>query len=107
MRSTKPVRLAELVLAIAVLSLTAATAAPARADATDDAFLAALASKGINFESPESAIGAAHEVCNELRGGRSKIDVANEIMRSSNLDGYHAGYFVGVSVRAYCPNFAG
>jgi hypothetical protein len=78
-----------------------------RADATDDAFLAAISSKGIKFQSSKTALGAAHEVCDELGLGRSKGDVANEVMNNSNLSGYAAGYFVGTSVRAFCPNFAG
>jgi Protein of unknown function (DUF732) len=101
-------RLAELAWAIAVLSFAAAAAPTAHAnDARDDTFLAALVSKGISFGSPQSALIAAHEVCDELGLGKSKTDVASEVMRNSNLDGYHAGYFVGASVRAYCPQYAG
>jgi len=99
-------RLAELALAIALLSF-AATAAPnAHAESHDDTFLAALTSKGIKFGSPQSAIIAAHEVCDELGLGKPKSEVANELMQNSNLDGYHAGYFVGTSVAAYCPKYA-
>lgn len=75
----------------------------AQADAVDSQFLNALQSHGINFGSPQTAIQAAHRVCDELDAGRLKSDVANEVETSSNLDGYHAGYFVGVSVAAYCP----
>lgn len=95
-----------LLLAGALLCLAGAAAPTAHADATDDAFLAALRSKGITYGSPESAIVAAHEVCDELDLGRQKVDIANNVMRNSNLDAYHAGYFVGVSIRAYCPNYA-
>ncbi|UGT94460.1 DUF732 domain-containing protein [Mycobacterium ostraviense] len=35
--------------------------------------------------------------------GRQKPDVATDVTNSSNLDGYRAGYFVGVSIAAYCP----
>lgn len=79
----------------------------ARADATDDAFLAGIGAKGIRFQSPETALIAAHEVCDELDLGRSKQDVAAEVMRNSNLSGYLAGYFVGASVHAFCPQHAG
>jgi hypothetical protein len=27
-------------------------------------------------------------------------------LSSSTLDSYHAGYFVGVSIKAYCPKYA-
>ena len=99
-------RLAELALAIALLSF-AAAAPNAHAESHDDTFLAALTSKGIKFGSPQSAIIAAHEVCDELGLGKAKSNVANELMQNSNLDGYHAGYFVGTSVAAYCPKYAG
>lgn len=82
-------------------------AAPAAdADATDDAFLAALKAKGIKFESPDKALIAGHEVCDELDGGKTPAQVASTVQGNSNLDGYHAGYFVGVSIRAYCPQYA-
>lgn len=77
------------------------------ADPIDDKFLAALQSRGINYQSPEAAIEAAHQVCTELGSGRSKDDVAQEVIQRSGLDPYHAGYFVGASVGAYCPQFSG
>ncbi len=81
-------------------------AAPtAHASAADDAFLAALTAKGINYESPETAIRSGHLVCQELESGESPQQVANDVMTNSHLDGYHAGYFVGVSIRAYCPKY--
>jgi hypothetical protein len=100
-------RLTGLLFVAALLDLTGFAAPSARADATEDAFLAAITAKGIHFQSPETALVAAHEVCDELGLGRSKQDVANEVMQNSNLSGYSAGYFVGASVRAFCPNFAG
>lgn len=77
----------------------------AHASAADDAFLAALTAKGINYESPETAIRSGHLVCQELESGESPQQVANDVMSNSHLDGYHAGYFVGVSIRAYCPKY--
>jgi len=107
-RSPNPVRLllAELVLLVALLSLVGAAAPTARADAVDDTFLAALKSKSINFASSQSAIIAGHEVCDELDLGRQASDVANDVTKNSNLDGYHAGFFVGVSIAAFCPRHA-
>ena len=82
-------------------------AAPtAHADATDDAFLAALTAKGNKFETREKALIAGHEVCDELDGGKTPVQVASTVQANSNLDGYHAGYFVGVSISAYCPQYA-
>ena len=79
----------------------------AHADPVDDKFLAALQSRQITYTSAEAAIDAAHQVCTELANGRSKADVAQEVMDRRCLDPYHAGYFVGASVGAYCLQFEG
>ena len=104
-RSPSPLRslLAGLVLAVALLGLVAVAAPTAHADAVDSNFLGALASKGITFASGQSAIVAGHEVCDELDQGRQASDVANTVMTQSGLDGYHAGFFVGASIAAFCP----
>jgi hypothetical protein len=94
---------ARLVL-VAALGLPAAPIA--QADATDDAFLGALTSKGIHFGSPEKAFIAGHEVCDELDNGKSPTQVASTVQSNSNMDGYHAGFLVGAAIRAYCPKYA-
>lgn len=106
----KPVR-ARSLLAIGVAPLAGllgALAASATANATsaDDAFLAALKAKGINYESPDTAVNSGHTVCHELDMGQTPEQVANNVLSSSSLDSYHAGYFVGVSIKAYCPKYA-
>ncbi|OBF60731.1 hypothetical protein A5787_18345 [Mycobacterium sp. 852002-50816_SCH5313054-b] len=93
---------AALVVVLAALAPFAA-AAVAHADAVDDAFLGALTAKGIHFGSPGKAIIAGHEVCDELDNGKSAAQVASTVQANSGLDGYHAGYFVGAAIRAYCP----
>jgi hypothetical protein len=92
---------------VALLSLVGIAAPTAHADAVDGNFVNALNTKGITFASALSAISAAHEVCDELDSGRASTDVANDVMQQSSLDGYHAGFFVGVSIAAYCPRHAG
>jgi hypothetical protein len=94
-----------LVLAFAVLGVVAMAAPTAHADYAIDSssFLGALTSRGITFTSKQAAIAAAHEVCDELNQGKQTSDVANNVMTLSNLDGYHAGFFVGASIAAYCP----
>ena len=108
-RSPRPVR-----SLVAGLALTAALAGPgavaiptARADAVDNVFVNAVKTKGINFSSPQAAVIAGHEVCDELDLGKRKSDVASEVMSNSQLDGYRAGFFVGASVAAYCPRYHG
>ena len=95
------------VLVVAVLGLAGLATPTARADAVDDKFLAALKSHGVTVQSPQAAIVAGHEVCDELDLGRHQPDVAAEVMQNSNLDSYKAGYFVGVSIAAFCPRNAG
>lgn len=92
----------------AMVGLLGALAASVTAHATsaDDAFLAALKAKGINYESPDAAVNSGHTVCHELDMGQSAEQVANNVLSSSSLDSYHAGYFVGVSIKAYCPKYA-
>jgi hypothetical protein len=96
---------ARLVL-VAALGALAVAAPIAHADATDDAFLGALTSKGIHFGSPDKAFIAGHEVCDELDTGKSPTQVASTVQSNSNMDGYHAGFFVGAAIKAYCPQHA-
>jgi hypothetical protein len=106
-RSRSPLRslLTGLVLAFAVLGVVAVAAPTAHADYAVDSgsFLGALNSRGITFTSKPAAIAAGHEVCDELDQGKQASDVANNVMTLSNLDGYHAGFFVGASIAAFCP----
>ena len=106
-RSPNPLRslLAGLVLAVTPLSVVAVAAPTAHADAAVDSskFLGALSSRGITFTSGQAAIVAGHEVCDELDHGQQASDVANTVITQSNLDGYHAGFFVGISIAAFCP----
>ena len=105
-RSPSPLRslLTGLVATFALLSVVGVAAPTAHADAVDSSnFLGALSSRGITFASGQRAIVAGREVCDELDQGRQASDIANDVMTQTNLDGYHAGFFVGVSIAAFCP----
>ena len=104
--SPSQVMLAARLVVVAALGPLAVAAPIAHADAADDAFLSALSTKGIHFGSPDKALIAGHEVCDELGNGKTPNQVASTVMSNSDLDGYHAGYFVGASIRAYCPKYA-
>jgi hypothetical protein len=86
----------------ALLGPLGATAPLARAEPIDDRFLAALQAQGITYQSAEAAIAAGHLVCQELDQGEAPEQVAQDVMNVSNLDPFHAGYFVGASIGAYC-----
>jgi hypothetical protein len=92
------------VLAAALLGALG-TASTAHADGTDDAFIAALRTHGIEHESVQTEIMAGHLVCHQLSMGKTDVQVATDVMSSSTLDGENAGYFVAVAERAYCPQY--
>ena len=76
------------------------------ADTTDDKFLAALKSQGISDHiSSAHAIEAGHFVCQKLDDGVSPGDVATDVLASSNMPAYHSGFFVGASIKLYCPQY--
>ncbi len=78
----------------------------AHADTKDDQFLALLKSAGItDHVSPQHAIEAAHTVCQKLDDGMTPIDVANDVLNSSSMPAYYCGYFVGASIKLYCPQY--
>ena len=80
-------------------------AAPiAHADTNDGRFLAALTSEGITDHiSPQHAIEAGHTVCQKLNAGQTPTQVANDVLNSSAMPAYQSGYFVGASIKEYCP----
>lgn len=76
---------------------------PNSSGAKDAEFLHNLDQHNITYQSPAWAIWDAHEVCNALYIGHSVDDVVRELLRQTELDPWHAGYFVGVSIATYCP----
>jgi hypothetical protein len=82
-------------------------AAPAAADPLDDAFVAALAKNGIAMSDRNNAVSMAHTVCAGFDKGEPSTAVAMRIVKDTELNPKQAGYFVGVSVAAYCPQYRG
>jgi hypothetical protein len=97
--------IAGLAIAVAPVGVVGMAAATAHADYAVDTsnFHGALSSRGITFTSTQAATAAGREVCGELDQGMQASDVANNVMTQSDLDGYHAGFFVGASIAAFCP----
>jgi hypothetical protein len=93
----------------AVIVSTAALlfAAPAAADATDDAFVAALEKRGIFFRSRSAALTLGHNVCAGLDKGQTPAAAVMSVVTATNLSARQAGFFVGASVSAYCPQHKG
>ena len=82
-------------------------AAPASADATDDAVVAALAKQGIVITDRDTTIAMAHTVCAGLDKHYKQSVLAMKLVRDTDLTLKQSGYFIGVSVSAYCPQYAG
>lgn len=113
MASTRTPRFRPLLLVLAAGFVPAAallgsvTLAPtAHADGNDDAFITVLHSHGIAHDSATSEIAAGHLVCRQLDMGKTQDQIATDVMNSSTLDGSNSGFFVAVSERAYCPQYA-
>ena len=85
--------------------LGAGLAPAAHADAQDDKFIQLLISDGITHDSVPAAISAARKVCQYLNEGMTPNEVVVDVMNSSSLPDYDAGYFVGAAIRAYCPKY--
>jgi hypothetical protein len=84
------------------------TAGNARADSTDDAFLAALAIGHVGIDlTGSSKIAVAHTVCAAYDAGYGDLEIIDDIYQhnKSSLTNWEAGYFVGAAVSAYCPKY--
>ena len=78
----------------------------AHADTNDNNFLAMMNAQGItDHVSPAHAIEAAHSVCSKLDSGETATAVANDVLNSSAMPAYHAGFFVGAAIHVYCPQY--
>ncbi|WP_245837067.1 DUF732 domain-containing protein [Mycobacterium bohemicum] len=83
------------------------SAVPASADATDDAFIGALQNYGIGVNNRDSAIATGHDVCAALDSGQDSSFLVMDVIRDTHLPAKKAGFYVGVSVAAYCPQYKG
>ncbi|WP_068185960.1 DUF732 domain-containing protein [Mycobacterium sp. UM_CSW] len=84
--------------------------APASADPSDDAFIAALDNYGIDTGGRDTVIAHGHAVCAALDKGQDSSILALKVMNDPKLNissRRDAGFFVGASVAAYCPQYRG
>ena len=96
------------VRAIALIVLSVGLAAPAYADATDDAFIANLNTSGLNYGAPERAIQVAKTVvCATLSDNpnTSNADLITKVVNATNWPPLNAAYFTGAAIQAYCPQY--
>jgi Protein of unknown function (DUF732) len=96
------------VRAIALMVLAVGLAAPAYADATDDAFIANLKTSGMNYGPPDKAIQVAKTVvCGTLNDNpsTSNPDLIAKVTSATNWPTLNAAYFTGAAIQAYCPQY--
>ena len=95
------------VCAVLLSAAALVSAAPASADQTDDAFVSALAKGGITMSDPNTAVATAHTVCAGLDTNLNASALAMKLMQYTDLSPKESGYFIGLSVAAYCPQYKG
>jgi Protein of unknown function (DUF732) len=85
---------------------TTASAAPSSIASTpdqDDKYVQALNNRGISFANPEAAIFNGKMVCQDIGRGVSVQQIADAFRASNPALSDSANAYVGISVRAYCP----
>jgi hypothetical protein len=96
-----------MVCAVVLSAAALLSEAPASADPTDDAFVAALAKEGIVITDRNATIAMAHTVCAGLDKTNKSAVLAMKLMRDTDLSLKQSSYFIGVSISAYCPQYIG
>ncbi len=93
-----------LLAALTSLAVIIGMGVPARADSTDDAFIASLQAAGFTFSDAGQTITAAHYVCHAADGGTAMADIAKAIQsKDSALSDDKAAKFTAIAATAYCP----
>jgi hypothetical protein len=94
--------------AIALIALSVWLAAPAHADATDDAFITNLSTSGMDYGAPDRAIQVAKTVVCATLGDNPKTsnaDLVAKVASATNWPPLNAAYFTGAAIQAYCPQY--
>jgi hypothetical protein len=93
------------VAAILLFAAAAVSAAPASADETDDAYIAALQRHGIPIKNRDATIAMGHTVCVALDQGESTTSIMATLSNAADISFNDAGFVLGASVAAYCPEY--
>lgn len=92
--------------AVALATGALAGAAPAAADDdADDAFLAGLDRGGITMFDDDDAIATAHAVCSSIETNPNVSMLAIKLTKQTPMSAKQSGYFIGLSVASYCPEY--
>ena len=91
-------------LSASVLVSSLVWAAPAQADTTDDAFLAALTDAGVGTSDPANAAVLGQQVCPMLAApGQTAADVAAKVADAGGMSLGPATMFTGIAISLFCP----
>jgi hypothetical protein len=91
-------------LSAGVLASGLVWAAPAQADTTDDAFLAALTDAGVGTADPANAAALGQQVCPMLaEPGQTAADVAANVADAGGMSLGPATMFTGIAISLFCP----
>ena len=87
-----------------LITAAAMSAAPARADSDDDAFLGALNSAGVTYNDPASTVALGQAVCPMLvEPGKTLASVASRV-GNNGISPDMAAFFTGIAISMYCPS---
>jgi Protein of unknown function (DUF732) len=88
-----------------VIIAVAASAAPARADPIQDAFLDALNNAGVTYNDPGTAVSLAQSICPMLaQPGGNFATVASNMAGQNGLSADMTGLFTSIAISMYCPS---
>jgi hypothetical protein len=89
---------------VGLITAAAMSAAPARADTIDDAFLAMLNNSGIAYPDPASTVALGQAVCPMLvEPGKTLAGVASSV-GNNGISPDMAAFFTGIAISMYCPS---
>lgn len=93
---------------LAIVAATITLAAPARADDSDQAFLADLDTAGIHYSDPDKAVAAGKTVCSLKDNGMTNDDVVTNLTQQNpGFAQEKAANFATIATNDYCPQNAG
>ena len=96
-------RIRALTLGVGLAAVATTVAAPAQADPTDDAFLAAIRGAGVAVNNPVDMVALGQSVCPLLvEPGKNVAKVYSQVA-DSGVSPDIAAFFTGIAISMYCP----
>ena len=93
-----------LALSAGLITGTVMLAAPAQADPTGDAFVAALTNAGLGSSDPANAVALGQSICPMLsEPSQTAASVASAVADSAGMSLGAANLFTGIAVTFFCP----